>query len=125
MKDSRQIYRMTYLVRLPAYRKGDFFSYENVFYIIQSLHEQKTRGIDLATWDEKAIDGKNILPSRIFGGQELIREMIVVSQTTNDIQLMDPKTYLTIEIRKPKPVSVVTQMIKTVKLDDQLFLIPE
>jgi nonsense-mediated mRNA decay protein 3 len=125
MKDSRQIYRMTYLVRLPAYRKGDFFSYENVFYMIQSLHEQKTRGIDLATWDEKAIDGKNILPSRIFGGQELIREMIVVSQTTNDIQLMDPKTYLTIEIRKPKPVSVVTQMIKTVKLDDQLFLIPE
>ena len=27
MKDSRQVYRMTYLLRLPSFRKGDFISY--------------------------------------------------------------------------------------------------
>jgi len=124
MKDSKQIYRMTYLVRIPAYRNGDFFSVDNTFFIIVSLHEQKVRAVELSTWTEKVIDGKDIQPSKIYGGTELEREMIVVSQSKNEIQLMDPKTYATVEIQKPKPISITTPMMKTVKLDDYLFLVP-
>lgn len=125
MKDSRQVYRMTYLVRIPAYRKGDFFSFDNSFFLIVSLHENKVRAIELSAGVEKVIDGKEIKPSRIYGGTELIREMIVVSQSKNEIQLMDPKTYTTVEIRKPKTASIDAAMVKTVKLDDILFLVPE
>jgi nonsense-mediated mRNA decay protein 3 len=124
MKDSRQVFRMTYLVRIPAYRKGDFFSFDTSFFLLVSLRENKVRAIELSTWAEKVIDGKEIQPSKIYGGNELIREMIVVSQSKNDIQLMDPKTYTTVEIRKPKTTSVETAMVKTVKLDDSLFLVP-
>ena len=116
---------MTYLVRIPAYRKGDFFSFDNSFFLIVSLHENKVRALELSTWTEKVIDGKDIQPSRIYGGKELIREMIVVSQSKNEIQLMDPKTYITVEIRKPKHASIDTSMVKTVKLDGYLFLFPE
>jgi nonsense-mediated mRNA decay protein 3 len=125
MKDSRQVYRMTYLVRIPTYRKGDFFSFNNSFFSIVSLHANKVRALELSTWTEKVIDGKDIQPSRIYGSKELIREMIVVSQSKNEIQLMDPKTYTTVEIRKPKTASVDTPMVKTVKLDGYLFLFPE
>jgi nonsense-mediated mRNA decay protein 3 len=125
MKDSRHVYRMTYLIRIPAYRKGDFFSFDTSFFSIISLHTNKVRAVELSTWTEKVIEGKNIQPSRIYGGKELIREMIVVSQSKNEIQLMDPKTYTTVEIRKPKIASVDTVMIKTVKLDSYLFLVPE
>ena len=125
MKDSRQIYRMTYLVRIPAYRKGDFFSIGKSCFAIVSLHTNKVRALELPTWTEKVIDGKDIQPSRIYGGKELIREMIVVSQSKTEIQLMDPKTYTTVEIRKPKTLSVETPMVKTVKLDGSLFLVPE
>jgi hypothetical protein len=38
---------------------------------------------------------------------------------------MDPKTYATVEIRKPKTTAFDTSMIKTVKLDGYLFLVPE
>jgi nonsense-mediated mRNA decay protein 3 len=125
MKDSRQVYRMTYLVRVPAYRKGDFFSFDNSFFSIVSLHENKVRALELSTWTEKVIEGKDIQPSRIFGGKELIREMFLVSQSKNEIQLMDPKTYTTVEIRKPKTISIDTPMVKTVRLDGYLFLVPE
>jgi nonsense-mediated mRNA decay protein 3 len=125
MKDSRQVYRMTYLVRIPAYRKGDFFSFDDSFFLIISLHENKVRAIELSTGVEKVIDGKEIKPSRIYGGTELVREMIVVSQSKNEIQLMDPKTYTTVEIRKPKTTSIDTAMVKTVKLNDNLFLVTE
>jgi nonsense-mediated mRNA decay protein 3 len=124
MKDSRQVYRMTYLVRIPAYRKGDFFSLDDSFFHIVSLHENKVRSIELSTWTEKVIDGKDIHPSRIYGGDELIREMIVISQTPKDVQLMDPKTYATIEIRKPKGVPITTPMVNTVKLEGTVFLVP-
>jgi len=124
MKDSKQVYRMTYLVRIPAYRKGDFFSCDNSFFLIVSLHENKVRAIELSTWAEKVIDGKDIQPSKIYGGKELIREMIVVSQSKKDIQLMNPKTYSTVEIRKPKVELIDVPMVNTVKLDDYLFLIP-
>jgi len=125
MKDSRQVYRMTYLVRIPAYRKGDFIWFSTSFFSIVSLHTNKVRALELSTWTEKVIDGKDIQPSKIYGGKELIREMIVVSQSKNEIQLMDPKTYTTVEIRKPKTASVDTASVKTVKLDGYLFLVPE
>ncbi len=125
MKDSRQVYRMTYLVRIPWYRKGDFFSFNNSFFSIISLHENKARSLELSTWTEKVVDKKDVQPSRIYGGKELIKEMIVVSQSKNEIQLMDPKTYKTVEIRKPKTISFDTQMVKTVKLEDTLFLVPD
>lgn len=124
MKDSRQVYRMTYLVRIPAYRKGDFFSFDNSFFTIVSLHSNKVRALELSTWIEKTIEGKDIQPSRIYGGNELILEMIVVSQSKTDIQLMNPKTYSTVEIRKPKTLSIDTTMVKTVTLDGYLFLVP-
>jgi nonsense-mediated mRNA decay protein 3 len=124
MKDSKQLFRMTYLVRIPAYRKGDFFVCDHSFFLIVSLHENKVRAIDLSSWAEKVIAGKDIQPSKIFGGTELVRDMIVVSQSKKDIQLMDPKTYSTVEIQKPKMVSIDTSMVKTVKLDGYLFLVP-
>jgi nonsense-mediated mRNA decay protein 3 len=124
MKDSKEVYRMTYLVRIPAYRKGDFFSFDNTFFFIVSLHQNKVRVIELSTWAEKVINGKDIQPSKIYGGKERIREMIVVSQSKKEIQLMDPKTYSTIEIQKPKMITIDTSMVKTVKLDDYLFLVP-
>ena len=124
MKDSRQVYRMTYLVRIPAYRKGDFFLFDNSFFSIVSLHSNKVRALELSTWCEKVIEGKDIQPSRIYGGKELIKEMIVVSQSKTEIQLMNPKTYTTMEIRKPKAFSVDTAMVKTVALDGYLFLVP-
>jgi nonsense-mediated mRNA decay protein 3 len=125
MKDSRQLFRMTYLVRIPSYRISDFFCSGDSFYYISSIHGTRVRALELSTRKEKIFAGSDIHPSRIFGGKELIKEMIVVSQSKNEIQLMNPKTYTTVEIRRPKTATVDTPMVKTVKLDDNLFLVPE
>ncbi len=124
MKDSKQVYRMTYLIRIPAYRKGDFFSCNSSFFVILSLHERKVRAIELSTWAEKVIDGKDISPAKLYGGKELIKEMIVVSQTKKEIQLMDSKTYTMVEIQKPKTITIDTPTVPIVKLDGYLFLVP-
>jgi len=125
MKDSRQIFRMTYLVRLPAYRKGDFLSYNNMFFYISSINKNKVHVIDLSNWSERVFDGKDIQKTHIFGGSELVKEMIFVSESKDEVQIMDPKNYKTFDVRKPKDASFNNKMINVVIFEDQIFLIPE
>lgn len=125
MKDSRQLYRMTYCVRIPAYRTGDIFTKDNSFFYVAAIHGTKVRTIELKNWDEKVVDAKDMKKIKILGGNELVQEMIVVSQTTTEIQLMNPITYSTIEIKKPKNIAITEQMIRTIHIEKQVYLFPK
>jgi len=125
MKDSRQIYRMTYLLRLPAYRKGDFISYENSFFCISSINGNKVHVFELPNWGKRTFDSKELQKASILGGKELIKEMIFVSQSQDEVQIMNPETYEINFVRKPKSVSFDSEKIKIVKIDNQVFLFPE
>lgn len=125
MKDSRQIYRMTYLIRLPSFTKGDFLKYNKSTYYILSIHRNKIKMMKLSNWEEIITDIKTIQKSSILGGKELIKEMILVSQTKNELQLMDPKTYEIKIVRKPKPITLNSEKINVLKLDEQIFLLPK
>ena len=125
MEDSKQVYRMTYLVRLPSLQKGDIVSFDNDFFFISSVRGNKIRLINLSNWEELVVDSKVLQNTNSFGGKELIKEMIFVSQSQNEIQLMDPETYKTIDILKPKPISYTTEKIKVINVEDQIFLFPK
>ena len=125
MKDSRQIHRMTYLLRLPAYRKGDFISYENSFFCISSINGNKVHVFELPNWGKKTFDSKELQKASILGGKELIKEMIFVSQSQDEVQIMNPETYEINFVRKPKSLSFDSEKIKIVKIDNQVFLFPE
>ena len=121
MKDSRQIFRMTCLIRLPAYRKGDFISLGNSYFYISSISGNKVHTFELSNWTEKVFDGRDLHKASICGGKELIKEMIFVSQSKDEIQLMDPNTYKTFEIKKPKKVAFKSNAAKIVKIEDKIF----
>ncbi|UCF50311.1 MAG: 60S ribosomal export protein NMD3 [Thermoplasmatales archaeon] len=124
MKDSKQMYRMTYLIRIPSYEKGFFLKIDNSFFQIISFHGNKVKLIDLSKWNETTFDVKSIQKSSILGGEELIKEMILISQTNDEVQVMDQKNYKINIVKKPKQVSFDSKTVKTVKLNDRLFLIP-
>ena len=125
MKDSKQVHRMTYLLRIPAYRTGNFIYHEKSFFYISSITGNKVHVYDLASWDERVLDGKDLQKANIFGGEEIVKEMILVSQTKQEVQVMDPKSYEINIIKKPKPVSLTSEKIKIVVIDDKMFLFPE
>lgn len=124
MKDSRQLYRMTYLVRLSSYEKGDFLKHDDSFFHIVSIHGNRVKMIDLSTWDKSAVDIKTIQKAKTMGGDELIKEMILVSQTKDEVQIMDQKNYEIRVVKKPKPISFDNKTLKVINLDNKLFLIP-
>jgi nonsense-mediated mRNA decay protein 3 len=125
MKDSRQIFRMTYLLRLPSYRIGDFILYNKSFFHILSINKNKVHVLELFNWSERVFNGKDIQKAHIFGGSERVKEMILVSQSKDEVQIMDPRSYKTFEVRKPRNVTLNQKMINVVTLDDRIFLLPE
>jgi nonsense-mediated mRNA decay protein 3 len=125
MRDGRQVYRMTYLLRIPQYRKGDFISYNNSYFYISSLSGNKVHTFELSNWIERVFDGKDLQHIKIVGGKDLIKEIILVSQSNEEVQLMDPKTYKTFEIKKPKNFNFKTEVVKIVNIENNIFIIPE
>ncbi|MCJ7571629.1 MAG: hypothetical protein MUO82_07110 [Candidatus Thermoplasmatota archaeon] len=125
MKDSKQIYKMTYLVRIPPYKKGDYIQIDDNYYQIKYLQANKIKLINLLTWEENSTDLKNLEKARIFSGQDLIREMIVVSQTKSELQLMDEKTYELHIVKKPEEIQYAAKKIQVIKIDDLLFVSPK
>ena len=124
MRDSKQLYRVTYLVRLPSFVKGDFLKINNSFFLVNSVHSNKVKMINLESWEESINDIKSIHKIKVVGGQELLKDMILVSQTNEEIQIMDSKNYEIKIIRKPKPISYDSKMIKVVIIEDKLFIVP-
>jgi nonsense-mediated mRNA decay protein 3 len=125
MKDSRQIYRMTYLIRLPSYQVGNFIEYNNSFYFITSISSVKVHVLELNSWSEQVVDGKNLQKVRVIGSFDRIKEMILVSQSTDEVQLMDPKNYKIFDIKKPMNVTFHKKSVSTALLDDYVYLLPE
>jgi len=125
MKDSKQIYKMTYLVRIPPYKKGDFIQIDEEYYQIKILQANKIKIINLSTWEVDSTDLKSLEKARILGGEDRVKEMIVVSQTKSELQLMDEKTYELYIIKKPEEIEYKTKKISVIKIDDLLFVAPK
>ena len=124
MKDSRQLYRMTYLLRLPPYKKGDFLKLNNSFFHVHSIQKNKIKMTNLSNWAEVITNVKSINKSNILGGMELIKEMILVNQTDSEVQIMDEKTYEIKIVKKPKKINFSYKKLKTITIEDQIYLFP-
>ena len=51
--------------------------------------------------------------------------MILVSQSNDEVQIMDPITYKTFELKKPKLIFYKSKIISTIKLEEIIFLLPD
>ena len=124
MKDGKQLYRITYLVRLPPYKKKDFLRLNKDFFLINSIHKNMVKMINLSSWEEKTHDVKDLESAKILGGEELIYEMILVSQKKDEVQLMDQKTYEINILKKPRPIDFKSEKIKILKSENNIFILP-
>jgi nonsense-mediated mRNA decay protein 3 len=124
LRDSRRVCRMTYLIRLPIYKKGDFVNFINSFYYVKAISGKKIIMVNLSNWDELTFELKTIQKARNLGGTELVKEAILISQTKDEIQIMDSKTYKTFEIKKPKKINFDKKALKIIKINENIFLYP-
>ncbi|MEF8879954.1 MAG: 60S ribosomal export protein NMD3 [Candidatus Thermoplasmatota archaeon] len=125
MEDGQQVYRMTYLLRIPSFKKDDYVTSGKSLYRILSVSKNKVQLFDLSNWEKKVLDIDKSGELEVIGGKEIEQEMIVVSQNKDEIQVMDQENYGTVSIRKPKHIKVTSDTVVVVKTKDHFFLLPE
>ena len=60
---------MTYLLRLPSYKKDDFVKVKDTYFQIIAIHGKKVHMLNLSNWDEISYDIKQIKNAMRIGGK--------------------------------------------------------
>lgn len=99
-KKGKPVYRITYSVRLPKFRRGDILEINRSYYEVRSNESGNMRLFDLQNGETRYISENE--PARLVGNV-LDSETALVAYRENDtFGMLDPKTYENIEcIAKP------------------------
>ena len=121
--DGQDMYRLTYLVRLPEYHVGDVVIFEKRYCKLVRLSGNGARILDLMDFREKSVRKSDLTEIRLYEKAGALKEATVVSNTGSEIQVLHPDNYSTVDLRVPEGYEV-GESVSTVVIDDVLYLVP-
>ena len=122
MRDGHDIYRYTFLVRLPAYGRGDIVAYDKKLFVVDSV-------------SPKVITLKSVRYAQIYKitpGDTKIKlvskysellEAIVVSHDKTSIQILDPESMKTVTVLRPRYLEHIGESVLAVWYDERLHAV--
>jgi nonsense-mediated mRNA decay protein 3 len=122
-KDGKDVHRTTYSVRIPNYRIGDFVLFQGKVFMVLKVSTEKAFLRTLDTGENIFFSHKELKESKIVGGSEIVYDMVVVSQSEKEIQVLDPENLKTIDLIKPKYFNVKGESVKVIKSEAGYFLV--
>jgi nonsense-mediated mRNA decay protein 3 len=122
MKDGRDLYRYSILVRLPSFRDGDVVAFNKKLHLVESN------------------DGKNLALKNILNGQIIrvpsddsllrmvakhteVMEAVVVTHDRSTIQVLDPSSMAAVTITKPSYMKKIGEIVHVIRYDDSLYAV--
>ncbi|MDY0266362.1 MAG: NMD3-related protein [Methanimicrococcus sp.] len=121
MKDGREIYRTTFALKLPEFKKGDVVFFEDKVIEIKNCGKRVT-GLNLMNSSNFFIDGEHFKDAKLLGNIEEAKETVLVAIEEHGIQVLDPETFETVTIQKPMGFNALPgSEIKVLKTKYGLF----
>ena len=124
-RDGKDIYRMTFLVRLLAFGKGDVIEHKGRAYFIRGMARGVLHGTDLSTGEERVIKVKDASECALLRTKADVLKAVVVSESAGEIQLLDPLTMEAIQVRKYPGFSRKGDSVRLVKTKLGQFIISD
>jgi nonsense-mediated mRNA decay protein 3 len=100
MKDGKNVYRVTFSVRLPEFRPGDVIRFREKIIQIKSSGK-KVNGISLEDGSRFISTPEELKGAEKIGNMADAVLTVLVSIEDNAILVLDPETYETVAIKKP------------------------
>ena len=123
--DGIDIYRLTYLVRFPAYHTGDVMEYKGRPYKLTGLNKTGGKLLSLTDFRETSVRKSEIQDLRILVKHSDRKEALVLSRSGNEIQVMHPTNYSTVDLRIPKDAEPAEGgTVDVVQVEDELYYLP-
>jgi len=123
-KEGRDVYRVTYLVRLPSYMRGEVILHKETPHLVAQIAASSTKLVNLRTHEPSSASNADLYEARVIGRREDILDAIVLTDSKREIQIMNPRTYATLEVRKPSGYAVKGETVKVFVYEDELYLVP-
>lgn len=121
--DGQEVYRVTFLIRMPAYHVGDIILYNERPYKLNSVGKTGGKAIDIATFRETSIKRSELMEVKIIAKASELPEVTVVSRSESEIQVLHPRNYSTLDVRIPKGADI-GDTVKVVEIEEELFFVP-
>ncbi|MGB4162639.1 MAG: 60S ribosomal export protein NMD3 [Methanosarcina flavescens] len=100
MKDGKNLYRITFSMRLPEFRPGDVIRFRGKIIQIRSSGK-KVNGISLEDGSRFISTPEELRGAEKIGNMKDAILTVLVSIEDNAILVLDPETYETVAIKKP------------------------
>ncbi|GEM_PF-30238 len=121
--DGQDMYRLTYLARLPDYRPGDVVVFQGRYCKLERANGGGGKVMDLLDFRERTVRRSDMADVKLFEKASDLKEATVVSRSGSEVQVLDPRTYATVDLRMPQGMEP-GETVKVVSVDDVLYLVP-
>ena len=121
--DGQDMYRITYLVRLPEYHVGDVVLFQNHYCKLVRVNGNGGRVLDLNDFRERAVRRADMSGIKVYERAEDLKDATVVSRSGSEIQVLHPDNYSTVDLRVPEDADI-RDMVKVVAIDEVLYMVP-
>ncbi len=121
--DGRDVYRSTLLLRLPRLREGDFVQIEDEVYQLLGPPRQRVQTRELRSGTETHRKLETLSEGWYLGGEELVEEAVIVSESDRELQVLDPATYATRDVIKPDGYTRAGDHVRVLRVDNELLIV--
>ena len=124
-REGKDVYRVTYLVRLPAYRYGDVVMFRKRMYLVGATRTSNAKLTDMRTGESLMFSHGDLQDAKVIGMRDEMLDAVVLTETDKEVQILHPTTMRPIELRKPPRFEVKKDTVKVFVHDEEIFLLPK
>ncbi len=121
--DGQNMYRVTYLVRLPRFKEGDVVIFKNGYYRLKRILPAGGRLVSLKDFRDKHVQRADMPLLKVYRTEDEFMEATVISGNPPEVQVLNPLTYETMDMKVSKDVEIGSQ-IKVIDIDGILHYVP-
>jgi nonsense-mediated mRNA decay protein 3 len=122
-KDGHDIYRVTFLVRLPPYRVRDIVLINGRLYLVHSTGPQSAKLRDIKSNELLVVPNYDLREVNVVGTKKDVVDAVVLTETDREFQVMHPVTYKTVEIKHPRDFKRTGETVKVFPYEGELYFI--
>lgn len=123
-KNGEDLYRITYALRLPEFIRGDIISVDDKVIEVLSCGKHVS-GIDLETGKKFMENFNDLMQVKKLSRRSDAVSAILVADEGRTIQVMDPETYVSVNLKRPEFLSAEPGTeVKIIKTPKGLFVMP-
>jgi nonsense-mediated mRNA decay protein 3 len=121
--DGSDMYRVTYLVRLPVYKQGDVVLQNDVPHHIVTLSKNGIKLLNLRDFRIQTVKPADMRALKVIRKREEVQDAVVVNAGEGEAQVLHPGNFRTVDIRLP-PGFQAGETVRVVEHEGEILLIP-